>query len=84
MANQNQTKSLIQRLTAEEYVRRLILLPFQPIISHIDDIFKTRCRKSFHQFCDSNRDGRRSALAVVKDGRVDRITDTKGEYYEKG
>jgi hypothetical protein len=50
MANQITIQSLSQLATMEEYYRRLLLFLFQPIISHLNDIFETRFRKRFHQF----------------------------------
>ncbi|MDH3884220.1 MAG: hypothetical protein OET63_08400 [Desulfobacterales bacterium] len=55
MANPNEIKSLNPRSTAEEYARRLIQLPLQPILSRSDHISGTRCQFGFHQFCDSTR-----------------------------
>ena len=39
----------------EKYVRQRILLPFQPTISDVNDIFGTRYRPRTHPFCDSTR-----------------------------
>ena len=53
MAHQNETKSLSQCSTAEEYTRPFILLSFQPIISLCNDIFGIRRERDHHSSCDS-------------------------------
>ena len=50
MAHQHDIKRLGQCSTAEEYTRPSILYPFQPIISHSNDIFGIRRGCDHHSY----------------------------------
>ncbi len=55
MAHQHDIKSLSQLSTAEEYTRPSILLAFQPIISHSNNIRGIERGREHYFFYDSIR-----------------------------